>query len=349
MLGVLVGIAVVGAGYMGAAHARVVKRISEEYPGLAELRYIVDVDASRARYVSRRYGGTPLESIESLPEGGADLAIVATPTRTHVEVVEKLVERGIGGFLVEKPLAGDLASSLRLVELAESQGLWISVGHIERFNPAIGKLLEKTRSGSLGRVLTTVSRRVGPFAARVSDTSVVHDLAVHEIDVSLLLYGVFPATIRSYTLENIVSNLADYALIVMGYEYGFSSIEVNRVTPFKQRILYVTGSRGVGFVDYMRQETRLYVGDEEVKVIVENEEPLYREDLAVIMSLSKNERPPVSVYQAFAAILLCDKALESTKESREIALDEDEDYNRYRDIIGRGVGELANWRPLPEQ
>ncbi|HID41666.1 MAG TPA: gfo/Idh/MocA family oxidoreductase, partial [Pyrodictium sp.] len=45
----IVRVAIVGTGYMGSAHARVVRRIAGEYPGLVELAYIVDVDLERAR------------------------------------------------------------------------------------------------------------------------------------------------------------------------------------------------------------------------------------------------------------------------------------------------------------
>ncbi len=47
-------IAVVGAGFMGRAHARVVKRISEEHPGMVELAYIVDRDRERAVFSSKK-------------------------------------------------------------------------------------------------------------------------------------------------------------------------------------------------------------------------------------------------------------------------------------------------------
>ncbi len=335
--------AVIGAGYMGRAHARVLSRIASERPGLVELEYIVDVDYSRARHVASVYGGEPLSSIQGIPRGSVDFAVVATPTTTHFAVVEALVSRDIGAVLVEKPATPSLEEYVELLRLAEENGLWATVGHIERYNPAVAKLLEKTLSGVLGELLTTVSRRVGPFAARVGDTSVVYDLAVHEIDISLLLYRSVPHSLRSYTLESIVSNLADYALIVLSYQRGFSSIEVNRVTPFKERTLYITGSQGVARLDYMRQELEVFVGDEERRVIVRREEPLYLEDLDAVESLASKKEPPVDLYQAFIATLLCEKSLESTKLSRELVIEDDPEYSRHRDIVAKGIEGIARF------
>ena len=333
----MIRVAVIGAGYMGRAHARVVRRISEENPDLAEIAYIVDIDYSRAKLAAKRYGGKPLDRINGIAQGEADLAIIATPTKTHKEVFMKLASRGIQAFLVEKPLASSLKETLEILEKTRENNLWVAVGHIERFNPAVTKFLEKTKKGMLGEILTTVSRRVGPYTPRVSDTSVVHDLAVHEIDISILVYQSLPNSIKSYTLENLVSNLADYALLVLNYTKGFSSIEVNRVTPFKQRAMYITGTKGVAYIDYLRQELNIHVQDLETRVLVQREEPLYLEDLSILESLKEKREPPVDIHQAFIAMFLCEKALDSTRENREIEIEEEPEYQSYRDVFQKGL------------
>jgi len=332
-----VRVAIVGAGYMGSAHARVIRRISGEIPNLVELSYIIDIDKHRVDMAARKYGGVPLASIDLLPEGEVDFAIIATPTRYHYEAFIKLVEKGVRGFLIEKPMTRNLQEAVKLIEVEKENKLWITVGHIERFNPAVQALHKRIASGELGDILTLIARRVGPFAARVRDTDVVYDLAVHEVDNALAIYRLLPYTIRSYTLGGLVSNLTDYTLAVLGYSQGFASIEVNRVTPFKQRILYLTTRNGVLYLDYMKQEARIYRGEEEIYIHVNHEEPLYLEDLVTIESYANGLHPPIDTHQAFVALYICEKILDSTKQNKEIILDKENDYKTFSDILEEGL------------
>ena len=333
----VVRVAVVGAGYMGSAHARVIRRISNEYPGLAELAYVIDIDEHRAANVAGKYGGKAINSIDKLPDEAVDFAVIATVTSLHFAAVRQLAEKGVKGFLVEKPMTRNLEEAISLIDLEKEYNLWVTVGHIERFNPAVAALHRRVATGSFGDILTLVARRVGPFAARVKDTDVVYDLAIHEIDNALLIYRLLPYTVKSYTLGGIVSNLTDYALAVLGYDNSFASIEVNRATPFKQRILYLTARKGVVFLDYMKQELRFHSSDEETIIHINREEPLYLEDLAAPRNFADGNKPPVDTRQAFIALYICEKILDSTKHSREIVLDKEDDFKTYNSILEEGV------------
>jgi UDP-N-acetylglucosamine 3-dehydrogenase len=333
-----VRIAVIGAGFMGRAHARVIKRISEEHPGMVELSYIVDRDRERAVFASRKYGGRPLTSPDEIPMGSVDFAIIAVPTSLHWEVFQQLVNRDVHGFLVEKPITHSIASSMELAREAMENGIWVSVGHIERFNPAVREFHKRLSKRSLGDVLTYLARRVGPYTPRVADVDVVYDLGVHETDNALAVFRELPERIRAYTIKGLVSGLTDHSLGILSYSgKGFASIEVNRITPFKLRIMYLTTTTGVVFLDYMRQELKIYKGIDEVSVRIRNEEPLYLEDYEVLKRFMDKSDPPVDVYQAITSVYLCDKILESTRLNREIVLEESRDYSDLRDVLEKGL------------
>jgi len=306
-------------------------------PGLVELSYIVDIDIAKAKLLSARYGGKPLRSVEEISYNSVDLAIVAVPTRLHLDVTTTLLGKGVRGVLIEKPIATDLAEAIKLVEHIEALGVWASVGHVERFNPAIWSLHRLVASNILGDVLTIVARRVGPFAPRAGDTDVVYDLGVHEVDNALALMRSIPESIRAYTLQSIVTDLNDYALIILGFHNGFASLEVNRITPFKQRMLYITGSYATAYLDYMSQELRIYTMVEESIVRTNREEPLYLEDLSFILSFVEDREPLVDIYQGFAAMLVCGVALDSARRGSDIALRDTEVYASYKDYIRKAV------------
>ena len=72
---------------------------------------------------------------EDLLDGTLDAAFVHASTAAHVDLVERLLHAGVP-VLVDKPLAPDLASATRVVELAEERGLSLAVGFNRRFCPA---------------------------------------------------------------------------------------------------------------------------------------------------------------------------------------------------------------------
>jgi predicted dehydrogenase len=85
---VTVSIAVIGAGYMGTNHARVVSSL----PG-ARLAVIVHSDAAKARAVAAEFGSAHATSIDDL-DGEVNAAIVATPTETHRSIAIDALARG---------------------------------------------------------------------------------------------------------------------------------------------------------------------------------------------------------------------------------------------------------------
>ncbi len=74
-------IAVIGAGLMGADHARIV---AEDLPG-ASLQVVCDMDADRARKVADAYSAHDVDSdpdrVSARPD--VDAVIIASPDFTH--------------------------------------------------------------------------------------------------------------------------------------------------------------------------------------------------------------------------------------------------------------------------
>ena len=75
----------------------------------------------------------------------------------------------------------------------------LTVGHIERFNPAIRELRRRSTTGELGRIFQISATRLGPFPARIRDVGVVVDLAPHDLDVMRYLVGSEPVRIYAET------------------------------------------------------------------------------------------------------------------------------------------------------
>lgn len=124
-------------------------------------------------------------SIEELPD--ADGFVVATPTVTHAEVVERLLARGVPVFC-EKPLAPDRRSAERLAREGEGR---LFVMDKWRYHAGVRALADIARGGELGPVLglrTTRAQWGNPH----SDVDTVWILAPHDLSIALEVLGHIP-------------------------------------------------------------------------------------------------------------------------------------------------------------
>ena len=133
-------IGVVGCGSMGANHAR----IAADLPG-ATLVGVVDTDAGQRAKVAQATGSQAFATVAELLAAGIDAAVVATPTVYHHPVATELLEAGIH-LLVEKPIAGTVEEARDLVALAAKLDRRLTIGFVERFNPALLALRAAARS-----------------------------------------------------------------------------------------------------------------------------------------------------------------------------------------------------------
>lgn len=139
-----VGVVVVGGGRMGAAHVAACATV----PGCA-VRAVIDPDAAvRARY--ERMGVPSCASLEPQALEAAGLVIVASPTRTHLDVLEAVATRRVT-VLLEKPCATSMAAFDRLDAIVATARGAVLVGFWRRFSPTILRMREVVASGAVGR------------------------------------------------------------------------------------------------------------------------------------------------------------------------------------------------------
>jgi len=140
-------VAVVGAGFIAEFHLEILAGTQDVL-----VVAVCDADLPRAESAARRHGvPRAVASLAELSPDDVDVAHVLVPPHLHEPVVRELLERGIGVF-VEKPLALSSGDARALGALAAERGLALGVNHNAVFHPAFARLLERVRSGSIGRV-----------------------------------------------------------------------------------------------------------------------------------------------------------------------------------------------------
>lgn len=181
----MVRLAVIGVGKLGAIHARLAAATKG-----AELVGVHDVDADRAEELARSHRVRPFASLDDAIDR-SDACIVVTPTSTHADIAEQVM-RGGNDVFIEKPVTSTVEEADRLVEVARSTGRIVSVGHVERFNPAF------LAAADAPPPLFVEAHRLARFSIRATDVAVVFDLMIHDIDLVLaLMNGEEPTEIRA--------------------------------------------------------------------------------------------------------------------------------------------------------
>lgn len=141
---------------------------------------------------AREYGADSVVSGHAVWPSDISGFVVATPTATHLDVVEPLLKLGRPIF-VEKPLSNDLDRVRTLPESAFGQTY---VMHKWRYHPAIAELRRIRETGELGPALGVRTRRVQGFNPH-RDVDAIWILAPHDLSIVLHILGDTPTAIRA--------------------------------------------------------------------------------------------------------------------------------------------------------
>ncbi|MFG2474896.1 Gfo/Idh/MocA family protein [Streptomyces fagopyri] len=184
----LLGVAVLGAGHMGADHIRRIDRVVNG----ARVAAVADPDTGRAKDAAAGIDGVSVhtEVSAALDAPGVRAVLVASPGPAHEEALLAAFERGLP-VLCEKPMVPEAAGALRVVEAEARLGRRLAqVGFMRRYDPEYVRLKSLLDSGRLGRPLMlhcthrNVSSPPGFTSAMVVNSSVSH-----EIDAARWLLG----------------------------------------------------------------------------------------------------------------------------------------------------------------
>lgn len=231
----------VGVGMMGRHHARILAELDG-----VELVAIAD-PAGNPHGVG---GGVPVvDDVQGLIARGIDLAVVATPTRFHVEAALALAAADVH-TLVEKPIADDVESGRVVADEFRRRGLVGAIGHVERFNPALQQLRARIANGDAGDVYQIATRRQSTFPARIGDVGVAKDLATHDVDLTSWVAQSEYAGVSAQTAHKSGREHEDMIAISGALEDGtVVNHLINWLSPMKERVTVVTGERGTFIAD----------------------------------------------------------------------------------------------------
>jgi len=179
-------VAVFGAGRIGAVHAE-----NLATTGRADELLVIDEDLQRAAEVAQRVGAIAVAP-EAAWASELDAVVIATPTRTHAELVDRCIDRGLPVFC-EKPLADDYPDTVALVARVEQTGTRLQVGFMRRFDPPHAELRRLIRDGALGTVyairIASHDHDPAPESYIATSGGIFRDLLIHDFDALRWIAG----------------------------------------------------------------------------------------------------------------------------------------------------------------
>jgi UDP-N-acetylglucosamine 3-dehydrogenase len=313
--------AVIGVGNMGRHHARVYHEISG-----VTLVAVADSNPKVAKGIADKFKVRAYSDYrEMLDKEKIDVISIAVPTGWHRKVALDCISKG-AHILIEKPIAATVAEAKDIVAKAKKKGIKFSVGHIERFNPAVIKLKEMIEADKLGEIVTISTFRLGPTPTQIRDANVVIDIAVHDIDIMNWFFGRLPTKITACGGNALHRTHEDHVEAFLNYNHGTGLLLANWITPLKVRKLTVSGKKGYIELNYITQELNFYQsnvmpiyddygdflmkfsdGQDKKTIPVKNVEPLKAEILAFVNCIKQNSRPAVTAREAIEALDIAHK------------------------------------------
>ena len=307
---------VIGTGRLGREHARVYSSLEA-----VERLSVYDRDPTRSEGVAQEHGAKAFDTVEALL-AECDVVSICTPATNHHGAALSAFEAGVH-VLVEKPIASDTTAARDMITRADSSGVILQVGHIERFNGAFEAARALVR-----RPRFIEAHRLSAFSPRGIDVSVVQDLMIHDIDLILkLLAGDSIADLRA-SGAGVLTGAPDIVNARIEFTGGcVANVTASRISREPLRKIRVFEENRYVSVDLKEKSIEAFekTGDFEaagealdpaliirsIPVTVDRSEPLRKEIVSFLAAVRGEAAPAVTGAEGVEALGVAERVLES--------------------------------------
>ncbi len=216
----VLGIGVVGFGWMGMAHSRSAARIASLFPERdfdTQLVICGDNVSERREQAVDGFGfasaSSDWESVVDHPD--VDVVYVTAPNMMHEEIATAAAKAGKAVFC-EKPVGGTPDQTVRIEATARAAGVITGVGYNYRWAPLVRHAKNLIDSGALGEITNYRGRFFSMYGADPmgllswrflvdeAGYGVSSDILSHSVDLATMLVG--PITRVSGTMETFIKD-----------------------------------------------------------------------------------------------------------------------------------------------
>jgi predicted dehydrogenase len=253
----MVRVGVIGYGYWGP---NLVRNFAEADG--CSVAAVCDTRPERLAIVARRYPGvkTLTDWNDLINDPTIDLVAISTPVCTHFPLAMAALAAG-KHVLVEKPMAMSVDECSRLIDEAESRKLTLMVDHTFVYTPAVRKMHELVRDGSLGELYYYDSVRVN-LGLFQHDVNVMWDLAVHDLAIMSYVLPELPVAVSATGVSHVPGGTENLAYLTLFFESTLiAHVHVNWLAPVKIRQTFLGGSRKMISYDDLEPSEKIKIYD----------------------------------------------------------------------------------------
>ena len=302
----MITVAILGGGFMGAAHAANYKALGER----VRVKTVASRTVDRAARVAEIVGAVVTGDLDAaIRDPAVDAVDICLPTPLHRDYAERALAAGKSVFL-EKPIALTIEDADAIVAAASRSDAVFMVGMVLRFWPEYAELQRLVAAGKLGRPRAVSAFRLSPpadwndwMADRSQSGGTAVDLMIHDIDQMNWLLGTPSSVYASEPAPGHLHAVVEYegasgvveASMSMPRSYPFSSsIRVlceNAVAEYGFSATPVEGEGNIGASSSARG-LRIFPVDGELEIVpVESADP-WGPELEEFVSCVEQGRQP---------------------------------------------------------
>lgn len=214
-------VALIGCSGMGRVHAAMLVNAG------FTLKICADLNKKAAAELAKPAGAKVMtDAAKAIADPGIDVVAIATPTHTHLPLIEAAAKAGKHIFC-EKPFCRTTAECKKAIAAAKKAKVKLFVGHVVRYFHEFEAMREQVASGAIGepgfvRLYRGGMFPGGPqswFADYTKSGGVTFDCMIHDLDWVRYVFGE-PDHIFCQALMRSTPEPMDYSQVTMRMKSG---------------------------------------------------------------------------------------------------------------------------------
>ena len=273
---------------------------------------------------------------EMIARDDVDAIVVATPTKTHYDVLMDCIETKKPIF-VEKPITFTVEESEAIMKAVEEKNVFLQVGFMRRFDPGHVAAKEAIVSGKCGKPIYIHDCQRdpnGPPPAYVPESGGLFvDMGIHDLDVARWLMGreiteiYAQGAVLKHEFLKELNDVDDGQMLLKFQDGGLGMIEISR----NANDVYDTRTEVIGleksvFVGQNQLTPYTLIGNQEITVDMANWclgrfKDAYELEMQAFVDCVLDGKPSmVTAYDGMMGIKLALAATESYKTNKPVKI-----------------------------
>lgn len=291
-------IGIFGVGSFGEKHINVLQTMNT-----FNIIGFFEPNKKRKDYIKNQYGIKSYENAIVLIKD-CDAMDIVSSTESHFELIENGIQHNKHIF-VEKPICWKTQEIATLLKMSKNYQSIIQVGHIERYNPTILKIIENKQINLLGGIKSIDAERIGALNKRNEKIPITLDIMIHDID---LILSIIKSEIKEVIVDhnNNMNNVSCEIVFQSGQNAHLKS-QRDQTLQNNQRTMNIICEKGELKIDFLRKTIHMTQKDDKKVVEIntdKNINSLKEEFIDFQDSIRNKTQPLVGIQEGCQAVKL---------------------------------------------